>query len=183
MSQDDAGLREFADKTAKAAQEIGKCGCCHAMGWKTVSNIIYNEMKRRLVPAPGGGGVLRDAARWQALMNCPRIRLYGSAGVDPETGERTDGNHVHFGADFWSYGQVSDTQSGSKVTAWAKHCLIALADGIRGEPTPPVPSGDGVLVTDEFIGGAYDLPDGRQFWIDGPVAREIARRINEGMKK
>ena len=27
------------------------------------------------------------------------------------------------------------------------------------------------------IGGAYEMPDGRKFWIDGPVAREIVKRI------
>lgn len=27
------------------------------------------------------------------------------------------------------------------------------------------------------IGGAYEMPDGREFWIDLPVAREIAVRI------
>lgn len=27
------------------------------------------------------------------------------------------------------------------------------------------------------IGGSYEMPDGRKFWIDGPVAREIARRV------
>lgn len=29
---------------------------------------------------------------------------------------------------------------------------------------------------DAAVGGAYTMPDGRQFWIDGPVAREIAAR-------
>ncbi|WP_209045922.1 hypothetical protein, partial [Rhizorhabdus histidinilytica] len=27
------------------------------------------------------------------------------------------------------------------------------------------------------IGGAYEMPDGRSFWIDAPVAREMARRV------
>lgn len=27
------------------------------------------------------------------------------------------------------------------------------------------------------IGGSYEMPDGRKFWIDGPVAREIVRRV------
>lgn len=27
------------------------------------------------------------------------------------------------------------------------------------------------------IGGAYQMPDGRAFWVDGPVAREMARRV------
>lgn len=73
-----------------------------------------------------------DAARWQALMRTPRIRMYGSAGVDPKTGERTEGTHVHFGADFWSTSadEAPDGQSGSIVTEWGRHCLTALADAI-----------------------------------------------------
>jgi hypothetical protein len=27
------------------------------------------------------------------------------------------------------------------------------------------------------IGGAYKMPDGREFWIDAPVAREMTRRV------
>lgn len=27
------------------------------------------------------------------------------------------------------------------------------------------------------LGGAYQMPDGREFWIDGPVAQEMARRV------
>ncbi len=27
------------------------------------------------------------------------------------------------------------------------------------------------------VGGTYEMPDGRAFWIDGPVAREITRRV------
>ena len=30
------------------------------------------------------------------------------------------------------------------------------------------------------VGGAYKMPDGRTFWVDAPVAREIARRANGG---
>ena len=30
------------------------------------------------------------------------------------------------------------------------------------------------------VGGAYELPDGRSFWVDGPVSREIARRVVDG---
>ncbi len=32
---------------------------------------------------------------------------------------------------------------------------------------------------EQAIGGAYEMPDGRKFWIDAPVAREIVRRIME----
>lgn len=31
---------------------------------------------------------------------------------------------------------------------------------------------------EERVGGTYQMPDGRTFWIDGPVAREIASRVS-----
>lgn len=33
------------------------------------------------------------------------------------------------------------------------------------------------LVVEKAVGGEYRMPDGRAFWIDAPVAREIARRV------
>ena len=30
------------------------------------------------------------------------------------------------------------------------------------------------------VGGAYEMPDGRSFWVDAPVAREIAHRAIGG---
>ena len=32
-------------------------------------------------------------------------------------------------------------------------------------------------VIEERIGGAYEMPDGRQFWLDNATAREITRRV------
>jgi uncharacterized protein YfaQ (DUF2300 family) len=71
-----------------------------------------------------------DAARWNALMQCPRIRMMGSGGIDPNTGERTAGTHVHFEAGFWSDSETNDEQSGPFSTQWGKHALTALADAI-----------------------------------------------------
>lgn len=73
-----------------------------------------------------------DAARWRALMSTPRIRMYGSAGVDTKTGERTAGTHVHFGADFWTTAadEPANGQSGAESTSWGIHCLTALADAL-----------------------------------------------------
>lgn len=36
-------------------------------------------------------------------------------------------------------------------------------------------------VIETAVGGAYLIPDGREFWIDGPVAREITRRVSEAL--
>ncbi len=81
-----------------------------------------------------------DAARFQALMRCGRIKPQGSCGVDPITGERrypeTPGA-VHFGAEFW----VQPEPEPSQFTTWGRHCLRALADDIlayeAARPTAP----------------------------------------------
>ena len=39
------------------------------------------------------------------------------------------------------------------------------------------------IAIESAVGGAYQMPDGRQFWIDGPVAREITRRVVEALEK
>ena len=33
------------------------------------------------------------------------------------------------------------------------------------------------MLIEQAIGGKYEMPDGRTFWIDGPVAREMSRRM------
>jgi hypothetical protein len=74
----------------------------------------------------------RDALRWRALMRTPRIRMQGSAGVNPETGARTAGTAVHFGVEFWSdmgpnYDPATDRQNARE---WGARALTALADAI-----------------------------------------------------
>jgi len=71
-----------------------------------------------------------DAENWRALMACPRIRLYGWAGVDDQFQPKPK-EYVHFGADFWSSGPVDDEQSGPAVTAKGVALLKALAADIR----------------------------------------------------
>lgn len=75
--------------------------------------------------------LLADAARWRALMRCGKIKMQGSSGVDPKTGER-NGNSVHFGAEFWpepsSFPDLAAKEAFS--TQWGVACLTALADAI-----------------------------------------------------
>ncbi len=74
----------------------------------------------------------RDAARFQALMRCGRIKMQGSSGVDPHTGER-NGNNVHFGAEFWPEPpkpEYAHLDGGERSTLWGRACLRALADAI-----------------------------------------------------
>lgn len=73
-----------------------------------------------------------DAKRWQALMRCGRIKMQGSSGVDPHTGER-NGNNIHFGAEFWPerHDKFPDLIEGHDIsTRWGVACLRALADAI-----------------------------------------------------
>lgn len=78
--------------------------------------------------------VVRDAERWRALMRCGRIKMQGSSGVDPHTGER-NGNNVHFGAEFWpERGQFPELrEKEDRSTKWGIACLRALADAILEE--------------------------------------------------
>jgi len=74
----------------------------------------------------------RDAERFRALMRCGRIKMQGSSGVDPHTGER-NGNNVHFGAEFWPEPprpDVAHLDGGAQSTIWGRACLRALADAI-----------------------------------------------------
>lgn len=83
-----------------------------------------------------------DAARFQALMRCGRIKMQGSSGVDPHTGER-NGNNVHFGAEFWPEPIEPEWEETYRTgTTWGRACLRALADAIleqeaRAALTPP----------------------------------------------
>lgn len=72
----------------------------------------------------------RDAMRWRALMRCGRIKMQGSSGVDPHTGER-NGNNVHFGAEFWPEPASPEfAEHYRRGTEWGLACLAALADAI-----------------------------------------------------
>lgn len=81
-----------------------------------------------------------DADRWRALLRCARIRMFGSAGVNPKTGEReqysnatqkmekTSDGWVHFGAEFWSVYPGAENYDGTNE--WGVHALTALADDV-----------------------------------------------------
>lgn len=123
-------------------------------GWALHAKMIAKKALAISTPASDRGGEREDAERWRALMACPRIRLYGCAGLDPKTGEKNEYPGVHFGADFWSYGEVEGEQSGPEVTQWGKNCLIALADDIRkAKPSIPAPVDERVVI----------CRDGREF--------------------
>jgi hypothetical protein len=80
----------------------------------------------------------KDAMRFRALMRCGRIKVWGSAGVDPNTLERREGTNVHFGAEFWPgplpqdyrEGHPEETARYDHHTAWGRLCIEALADAI-----------------------------------------------------
>lgn len=82
----------------------------------------------------------RDAERWNALLRCARIRMFGSAGFDPETGKRREYSNelgefydssdgwVHFGAEFWSV--YPGHEDADRANRWGTRALIALADDV-----------------------------------------------------
>lgn len=57
-----------------------------------------------------------------------------------------------------------------EARAWADSILSSLAPDPASEPSD-------LLKIECSIGGGYEMPDGRSFWIDGPVAREMTRRV------
>lgn len=83
----------------------------------------------------------KDAERFRALMRCPRIKMQGSAGVDPKTGDikyPDKPGSVHFGAEFWTTPSRDRLTGEVKIfsdctreqTQWGHHALAALADDI-----------------------------------------------------
>jgi hypothetical protein len=106
---------------------------------------------------PGWRDMERDAERWNALLRCARIRMQGSSGFDPKTGERREYNNatgetepsdkgwVHFGAEFWSVYPGHEDED--KATRWGTLALIALADDVllkerQSLPAAPQPKGE-----------------------------------------
>lgn len=111
-----------------------------------IGHQIVSRALAALSSAPvSGGGESLDAARWRALMSVPRIRMQGSAGVDPKTGKRRNGPAVHFGAEFWTdtgddYDRSKDPQN---ALEWGLAALTATADRMierNAAIAPPQPS-------------------------------------------
>lgn len=94
-------------------------------------------------PAPVShvaGSDREDAERFRALMRCGRIKMQGSSGVDPKTGER-NGNNVHFGAEFWPEPIPAGFEEHYEAsTKWGRFCIKALADAILEEEARATPA-------------------------------------------
>ena len=73
---------------------------------------------------------VKDAERWQALLNCGRVKLQGWAGVDTKPGDlgHNDIGYVHFGAEFWT-NAFEEKHYSAEAKAEAQKVLIAFADG------------------------------------------------------
>ena len=80
---------------------------------------------------PEGKANEADAARWRALVNCARIRLFGWAGLDVAAVPIADSaarNYVHFGAEFWTVHPAgSDKLAGEVLTQFADAAIRAQA--------------------------------------------------------
>ena len=90
---------------------------------------------RPLYAIPPGYALVRveqvkDAERWQALLNCGRVKLQGWAGVDTKPGDlgHNDIGYVHFGAEFWT-NAFEEKHYSAEAKAEAQKVLIAFADG------------------------------------------------------
>jgi len=86
-----------------------------------------NELEQRLAEAE------RDAKRWNAFINCARIRVYGWAGADMEGNKKPGDNYVHFGADFWTNhhtSAVTDPIAKTLITTFADSAIDA-AIGVK----------------------------------------------------
>lgn len=106
-----------------------------------------DQIDAALAPVAAEGGEKQDAERFRALMRCGRIKMQGSSGVDPHTGER-NGNNVHFGAEFWPEPIEPEWEDTYRAgTTWGRACLKALADAILEQEaalrTEPAGGGEG----------------------------------------
>jgi len=72
----------------------------------------------------------QDAERWNAFLNCGRIKLQGFAGVNTKPGDlsHNDIGYVHFGGEFWT-NTVEEKYYNAEAKAKAQEVLIAFADG------------------------------------------------------
>lgn len=73
-----------------------------------------------------------DASRWNAFVNCARIRLFGWAGYGSTKGgqvREADANgYRHFGGEFWTiYGAPSDPMAQEILTGFADAAIQLAA--------------------------------------------------------
>lgn len=66
----------------------------------------------------------KDAARWRALINSPRLRIMGTAGFDKEgkPAASMDSGYMHFGLEVWS------RHSDETTNGYARAVLTNYAD-------------------------------------------------------
>lgn len=73
----------------------------------------------------------------------------------------------------WHGHDHADINLRSTVAA-AEEIVSQLYAAIRSLDAERPSSAEAAI--EAMVGGAYEMPDVRTFWIDAPVAREIARR-------
>jgi hypothetical protein len=128
----------FSDGWTECSSKESHDGCI-ALGAYD-SRILYTAPE---VAQPAAQGDARDADRWRALLNSPRIRMLGSAGLNrPEPN-----NYAHFGMEIWSrYGRDYKPELLEEMdrgNALGKEWLIKYADiAIEAQRTAPPQSTD-----------------------------------------
>jgi hypothetical protein len=186
------GGREMKDSSSVAGVPCPQMDtpAQHSAGEPILTPVQMADALRR--ERARGNALELDAARFRALMRCGRIKMQGSAGVDPHTGERRPGSSVHFGAELWpeylpqDYRDKHPEEAANydRNTRWGIACIKALADAIierDGSALPVVggEGGSGSSCTDSTDAPAYGAAEEAQSDLD--LVREL-RSAAEGSR-
>lgn len=128
----------------RAAADLNKA-------WETVHNAALDAAEPPYEALGEMASMIEDALLWRALMQTPRFRVQGSAGlssdgtIDPDSGR----DYVHFGMEAWSAYRTAPEQveAVEKSNARARNMLRSLAEmNMRGADPA---TGDAVAALDE----------------------------------
>lgn len=111
-------LREVAEVQVQTLLGQVKALQSDANSWQSG----YDEGRRMTTKT--ALGERQDAARWNAFINCARIKFFGWAGYDErDPNGNKPGNYRHFGGEFWT---IHDATTADKDKA--KRLLTGFAD-------------------------------------------------------
>lgn len=118
-------------------------------GYNTALDHYRNALLGLVATRTAEGADKRDAERWRAFINSPRIRIIGSAGLNGDTDPNGNphGNYAHFGMEIWSvFGRnysaalLKDLDDGNVsgralLVKYANKCIAAQAAHQASAPT------------------------------------------------
>lgn len=142
----------------------------------------------------------RDARRWNALLNCKRIRVLGYAGYNED-----QGNYRHIGLELWTQHQAKTIDGAKELITQFADTAAALSAQPQQEPVGDTgnPEADSVINRlmsddpdfDDCVNAAVLIrklvaehrgPDGFATWKDAAIAERLKRAappsgVREGM--